>query len=68
MLLDTDRCMHMFSETMDHQHIVTTCVKMDAPKDLERLRQFVHDHFIKFRKCRSTVVKLYPSNYFFKEV
>ena len=28
----------------------------------------MHDHFIKFRKCRSTVVKLYPSNYFFKEV
>ena len=34
MLLDTDRAIHMFPDTLDHHLIVTTCVKMDAPKDL----------------------------------
>ena len=68
MLIDNDRFMHVLTETAHHQHIVTSCVKMDAPDDLERLRQFVHDHFIKFRKCRSTLVRICPSNYFFREI
>ena len=68
MLRDNDRMMQLAGSIGVVQNIVATCIKIDAPDDLEQFRQFVHNHFMQYRKCRSTIVRICPTNYFFQEI
>jgi len=43
---------------IDDPYIVTACIKMDAPDNLEQFRKFVLNHFKTFRRCKSTVVRI----------
>ena len=48
-------------------NIVTACIKMDTPDDIEKFRQFVLDHFLKFRRCKSTVTRI-MKHFFYREI
>ena len=57
LLTDIDRCMQIVTRDR-HEYIVTACIKIDVPDDLDLFRKFVHSHFMTFRRCRSTIVRI----------
>ena len=64
LIADTDRGFLYIS--LEQPFIVSSCVKIDKPDDLEEFRTFVLSHFMGFRRCRSTIVRIW-NNYFWKE-
>ena len=42
-------------------------MKMDKPDDIEKFRQKVHDHFMKYDRCRSRIISV-GNLYFFEKV
>ena len=63
LLVDTDRAFNYLC--IQNPIPVTSCVKIDKPDNMDEFRQFVHSHFMGFRRCRSTIVRIW-NDYFYK--
>ena len=64
LIADTDRGFLYISQ--ETPIVVSACIKIDLPDNLDEFRQFVHGHFMSYRRCRSTIVRIW-NNDFFKE-